>query len=1025
MELNKGSMLDGRYKLISPLGSGATAQVWMALDSLANIRVAVKVFDALEGDGVSDFQKEFSTVYNINHQNLLTPTNYSVSGDVPYLVMPFCENGSAQTMVGRCDQADIVPFIRDVAAALACLHANNIVHQDIKPENILIDDNLHFKVTDFGISSARDGDNLTYGGTYPYMAAERFNGQLAPSGDIWGLGATIFEMLEGTTPFGNDGGIAQAQGSPVPPITKTKVDSFLYDLICKMLDPDPALRPTADQIQQEMEYFLRYKRWKGHNPMRQYAFAAFILAVFAASLFIWSQTRTKVYYCQDFVEVNGEPQMIGRLYGSEHRARYFSYRVEVKGGHVQRISLVNPADSRISLRDYSQIPLRYPDQEYTYKNGQVEKVVCRDENGCQVLAYVYDIQNDVTNIIFKDEKGDAQFYSSAYYSSNGIEDLYGGRSNIQRMVLKFDDKGRVIERTYKDSNSRPITDANGAFSHRLSYDDNGRVTSVAHFDDNDHLVADATGCAQRCFEYDATGNLIKVAMLDADNKPACDYQGRAVVNLEYDNGNMVHEWYTNAYGRPVARRVDGVYGFRVTYENGYCTEYTGLDANGMPMLNNEGFAIARFELDPASGQDASQRFFDVKNNFVYGYQIEYDNLGREIKRFCIDQNANHITGREGFCLCTTEYDDNGHTTKIAFFDTDNNPAEVAGTHCIQNEYDQSGRLVSITSYNKNNSIAPDLDGVCITSYQYRDFSDLPQKVSYLDANNRLVNSKDGYAIEENEYDEAGRLICVRYKDADSRPVSFFDISSIKLNYVGARLANVQGLNGSDVKLTVSASLLADGLPLLRAPGFDTPVAFYEDNNGQTRSIVAKDSLGNNINVIMPNGAIAHRLTMSGENVSCTSTSGEQAPESRERLQKMAAAYFIINSYFYDYALLYPNYVIKEETPQQTEQENGSTTSTSAQTAWQRTLQEQNRHMPTVLESDEDYTWLLMRYEWTNNSITVVLKAKHISGSVYEADDVNSYIRRFKTYPNRQFGISQSIPVKVKVLNNQNRTIIQR
>ena len=136
-------------------------------------------------------------------------------------------------------------------------------------------------------------------------------------------------------------------------------------------------------------------------------------------------------------------------------------------------------------------------------------------------------------------------------------------------------------------------------------------------------------------------------------------------------------------------------------------------------------------------------------------------------------------------------------------------------------------------------------------------------------------------------------------------------------------------------------------------------------------------------------------------------------------------YFIINSYFYDYALLYPDYVIIEETPQQTEQENGSTTSTSAQTAWQRTLQEQNRHMPTVLESDEDYTWLLMRYEWTNNSITVVLKAKHISGSVYEADDVDSYIRRFKTYPNRQFGISQSIPVKVKVLNNQNRTIIQR
>ena len=392
-------MLDGRYKLIKALGTGASAQVWLAHDSLANIRVAVKVFDDIEGDGIAEFQQEFSRVYNINHQNLLTPTNYSVSGDVPYLVMPYCENGSVQSMVGRCDQSDIVPFIRDVAAALANLHANNIVHQDIKPENILIDDNMVFKVSDFGISIARDDENMNYGGTYPYMAAERFNGVLEPSGDIWALGATAFEMIEGEPPFGSDGGITQAQGNPVPPITKAKIDNRLYDLICKMLDPDPALRPTADAIQAEMEFYLRYKRWPGHNPVRQYSIVAIILAVFTVGLIWFGYNRTRVYYCKDYVEVNREPQMIDIITGSEHAQRYYSYRVEVQRGHVRRVTLVNSKGFTISAKDYRQLPLRYPDQEYRYKDGKVTSVVCRDENGCQVLSYKYDEDNDGNDYI--------------------------------------------------------------------------------------------------------------------------------------------------------------------------------------------------------------------------------------------------------------------------------------------------------------------------------------------------------------------------------------------------------------------------------------------------------------------------------------------------------------------------------------------------------------------------------------------------------------------------------------------------
>lgn len=98
MYLEPDTLFDNRYRLIELLGQGASAQVWLADDTLTgNLRVAIKIF-SLSSDmdtyGAQDFQKEFARVYNINHQNLLTPTNYSVSNNIPYLVLPYCENGS-------------------------------------------------------------------------------------------------------------------------------------------------------------------------------------------------------------------------------------------------------------------------------------------------------------------------------------------------------------------------------------------------------------------------------------------------------------------------------------------------------------------------------------------------------------------------------------------------------------------------------------------------------------------------------------------------------------------------------------------------------------------------------------------------------------------------------------------------------------------------------------------------------------------------------------------------------------------
>ena len=1036
MDLTKGIMLDGRYKLLQVLGNGATAQVWLAHDSLANIRVAVKVFDAIEGDGIRDFQQEFSRVYNINHQNLLTPTNYSVSGDVPYLVMPYCENGSAKSMVGRCDQSDIVPFIRDVAAALATLHANNIVHQDIKPENIMIDDNISFKVTDFGISMARDDENCSYGGTYPYMAAERFNGVLEPSGDIWAFGATIFEMLEGNPPFGPDGGISQAQGNSIPPVTKTKIDSYLYDLICKMLDPDPALRPTADKIQADMEFFLRYKRWPDHNPVLQYTVAAVILAVFTLGLWIWSETRTKVYYCKDYVEVNREPQMIDILTGSEHAQRFYSYRVEVKRGHVRRVTLVNPKGYPESYKDYSQLPLRYPDQEYKYNNeflffgGTVDKVICRDANGCQLLSYTYEEDKGGNVYIeFKKPNDAPQYYSSTYYSQAGLQALYPGNSRIVRMYVTYDSIGRVSVRKYSKQSGTPIGDANQAYGHKFTYNDLGQVTSLTHLAANlTDLVGDATGCAVRRFIYDDNHNLQSVSMFGVDGKAVCDYQGRAVITLTNDNyGNVVQEIHTDTQNRRVPRRSDGAYGFRVAYLDGFCTEYTILDSHDQPMEGSDGFAFVRFEMDSITGRDRYHRYYRADSTtFAFGCKFEYDQMGRVTRRTYIDQAGKPTIGPDGFCSNTQQYDTDGHLQVLALFDQNNNPIEVLGSHITRYYYSEGWRLDSVANFGPDNAKTADIDGICVVKYSYNDKDELnsvPYTEAYFGTDGKPVLSRNGYASKTNEFDENGRLQRVEYHGLDHSPIKLFgSISSIKIIYDGARVSKVQGFDGAKVVCEVSATLMPDGRPLLTASDIaSNPVAFYEETAGQSRSVIAKDAQGNTIDVVMPNGARGYRLQRdaNGEFL-CLNTSDENVKGSTD----VRAVYYLISTYFYDYILLYPNYVIEQEHPATSE----STTATTGQqtdTNWQQTLKQQNASMPKAVYNEDGIAWILERYEWTANTVIVTLRAKHITGTDYDPDDVNSMVNQYRSYPHRQLGVPETVTVKVRVLNNQRQTILQR
>ncbi|WP_455663874.1 serine/threonine-protein kinase [Phocaeicola sp.] len=280
----EGTLFDGRYKLLRALNTeGGTADVWLAIDENtvdgsvpsdedsvvdesasvedSGIVVAIKIYrckNALDIEGEQRFRNEYKIVFNCHHTNLLQPINFSIFKETPYLVLPYCKAGSSELLIGKdLSENDIWKYILDVSSGLAYLHACNppIIHQDIKPANVLMDEYHNYAITDFGISSKRGNVGGYYGdeensGTLAYMAPERFTENYIPmpESDIWALGATLYEIITGNVPYGENGGESQLDDSvQMSPIGKN-ISSEIQRIISMCLAKDPKERPTAAQL---------------------------------------------------------------------------------------------------------------------------------------------------------------------------------------------------------------------------------------------------------------------------------------------------------------------------------------------------------------------------------------------------------------------------------------------------------------------------------------------------------------------------------------------------------------------------------------------------------------------------------------------------------------------------------------------------------------------------------------------------------------------------------------------------------
>lgn len=203
------------YRLLEHVGSGGFADVWRAKDELVDTVVALKIYTRLDREGISELAKEYKDMRGIKHPNLLTGNHFDASGNIPYLEMDYCAGGSLYGRMGKMTNIELRKMLHDIASGLAYLHHEGIVHQDIKPENILHDtEHDRYLLSDFGISGKSrtrlsrsvNMANMTLSMTEAYAPPEKFSGNLVDiepdaKGDLFSLGMTIFELATGVLPF--------------------------------------------------------------------------------------------------------------------------------------------------------------------------------------------------------------------------------------------------------------------------------------------------------------------------------------------------------------------------------------------------------------------------------------------------------------------------------------------------------------------------------------------------------------------------------------------------------------------------------------------------------------------------------------------------------------------------------------------------------------------------------------------------------------------------------------------------------
>jgi serine/threonine-protein kinase len=257
--LSKGQKINDRYEIVKSIGEGGMANVYLAKDTILNRNVAVKVLRGdLSGDDkfIRRFQREALAVSNLSHPNIVEVYDVGEEDGEHYIVMEYIDGKTLKQLLKKRETltlTEVIDIMTQLTDGIAHAHESYIIHRDIKPQNIMIEDDGRVKITDFGIAMALNATQLTQTnsvmGSVHYLPPEQASGKSATvKSDIYSLGIMMYELITGSVPFKGDNAVEIA--------------------LKHMKDKIPSIRKQDPSIPQSVENILLKATAK--NPRNRY-----------------------------------------------------------------------------------------------------------------------------------------------------------------------------------------------------------------------------------------------------------------------------------------------------------------------------------------------------------------------------------------------------------------------------------------------------------------------------------------------------------------------------------------------------------------------------------------------------------------------------------------------------------------------------------------------------------------------------------------------------------------------------------
>jgi serine/threonine-protein kinase len=264
------TMVDGRYRVMSRLGSGGMADVFLAEDQQLGRKVALKLLHhrfAQDPDFVERFRREAQAAAGLQHPNVVSVYDRGTFDDTYYIAMEYLPGRSLKQLIRQeapLDPLRAIDITIQILKAARFAHRRGVIHRDLKPHNVIVDDSGHAKVTDFGIARAGASDMTETGsimGTAQYLSPEQAQGHPVNAGsDLYSIGVVLYEMLTGRVPFDADSAVSIAlkhvsEAPPPPSSINPNIPPELEQTVLWVLNKNASDRPAdADQLITVLEH---------------------------------------------------------------------------------------------------------------------------------------------------------------------------------------------------------------------------------------------------------------------------------------------------------------------------------------------------------------------------------------------------------------------------------------------------------------------------------------------------------------------------------------------------------------------------------------------------------------------------------------------------------------------------------------------------------------------------------------------------------------------------------------------------